>query len=39
MDAADSPRVDNRWGPSKYGDEDLNDIHDDSRTDTGTPGS
>ena len=38
-DAADSPRVDNRWGPSKYGDEDLNDIHDDSRTDTGTPGS
>lgn len=38
-DEADSPRVDNRWGPSKYGDEDLNDIHDDSRTDTGTPGS
>ena len=38
-DEANSPRVDNRWEPSKYGDEDLNDIHGDSRTDTGTPGS
>lgn len=38
-DEAGSRRVDNRWGPNKFGDGDLNDIHDDSRTDTGTPGS
>lgn len=38
-DEANSSRSDNRWGPDKYGDGDLNDIHDDSRTNTGTPGS
>ena len=38
-DVAGSERNDNRWGPGKFDSSDLNDIHDDSRTNTGTPGS
>lgn len=34
-----SVRNDNRWGPDKFDSSDLNDIHDDSRTDTATPGN
>ena len=38
-DVAGSERNDNRWGPGEFDSSDLNDIHDDSRTNTGTPGS
>lgn len=38
-DKLGSARSDNRWGPDKFDNADLNAIHDDSNFNTGTPGS